>query len=66
VLAASPFLAKLTELVDQGRRSGNADLEALHAFNPDLMSFRSWLGGSGRQALTEAMGTAGAWRYGDA
>ena len=64
VLAASPFLARLTELVDAGRLTGKADLEALRAINPDLESFRSWLAGSGHKGFLEALGTSGEWSYG--
>jgi hypothetical protein len=66
VLAASPFIAKLTKLADERRLSGQADLEALRLLNPELMSFRSWLAGSGRKLFEEALGTTGIWRYGRA
>jgi uncharacterized protein YbjT (DUF2867 family) len=66
VLATNPFLAKLTELVDEGRLSGQADLEALRALSPDLIPFRSWLAGSGRETFEEALGTTGTWQYGRA
>jgi uncharacterized protein YbjT (DUF2867 family) len=66
VLAASPFLAKLTQLVDKGRLAGNADLSALRKINPALLSFRAWLAGSGSEPFKAALGTAGAWAYGDA
>jgi uncharacterized protein YbjT (DUF2867 family) len=66
VLAANPFLAKLTDLVDEGRLTGHANLEELRRLNPELMSFRSWLTGCGREAFEMALGTAGAWRYGPA
>jgi uncharacterized protein YbjT (DUF2867 family) len=52
VLVSNPFL------------SGRADLETLRKINPDLLSFRSWLAGSGRQAFAEALGASGAWSYG--
>ncbi|MER8828503.1 NmrA/HSCARG family protein [Mesorhizobium sp. M0938] len=66
VLAANPFLRKLTGLLDEGRLAGKADLDALRELNPDLQSFRSWLAGSGRKAFREALGKAGAWDYGHA
>jgi uncharacterized protein YbjT (DUF2867 family) len=66
VLAANPFLGKLTKLADKGRLTGKADLDALREINPELQSFRSWLAGDGRAAFTEALGTAGAWDYADA
>ena len=66
VLASNPFLAKLTDLVDAARLSGNADLKPLREINPGLLSFRSWLAGSGRKAFAEALGASGAWSYGHA
>jgi uncharacterized protein YbjT (DUF2867 family) len=66
VLAANPFLSKLTELVDAGRLAGHADLEELRRLNPELMTFHAWLSTSGREAFKAALGTAGAWRYGPA
>jgi uncharacterized protein YbjT (DUF2867 family) len=63
VLAASPFLASLTALVDAGRLSGHADLEALRAINPDLLTVRQWLAGIGRVAFNTALGSAGGWEY---
>ena len=65
VLAANPFLGKLTTLLDEGRVAGHADLGALRAVNPEMQSFRSWLGGSGRKRFEKALGTAGAWDYGN-
>lgn len=56
VLVANPFLAKLSELVDAARLTGNADFETLREINPGLQSFRSWLAGSGRKAFAEALG----------
>jgi uncharacterized protein YbjT (DUF2867 family) len=66
VLAAAPFLKRLTELASKGRLTGQADLDALREINTELQSFRSWLAGSGRAAFTEALGTASAWEYADA
>jgi uncharacterized protein YbjT (DUF2867 family) len=65
VLAANPFLAKLTALLDDGRLAGNADIDGLRQMVPDLQSFRSWLAGSG-EAFGAALGTAGAWAYNQA
>lgn len=63
VLAANPFLAKLTALLDAGRLAGHADLVALRAINPGMQTLRSWLAGTGRQAFEQALGTSGAWAY---
>ena len=45
VLAASPFLHKLTGLVDDGRLAGHADLDALRQLHPQLHTFAGWLAG---------------------
>ena len=66
VLAANPFLSKLTALLDEGPLAGHADLDALREINPEMQSFRSWLTGNGRKAFKQALGTAGAWEYGNA
>lgn len=66
LLNANPFLAKLTGLLDKGPLAGDANLEELRAINPEKMSFRSWLAGTGRQGFEEALGAAGAWRYNEA
>lgn len=66
LLEANPFLAKLTGLLDKGALAGDANLDELRAINPEMMSFRAWLAGSGRQGFEGALGTAGAWRYNEA
>ncbi|RYG70792.1 NmrA/HSCARG family protein [bacterium] len=66
VLAANPFLQKITALAGAGRLTGQADLEALREVNPELQSFRSWLAGSGREAFEAALGTGGDWKYNQA
>ncbi|MDO9608556.1 MAG: NmrA/HSCARG family protein [Brevundimonas sp.] len=63
VLAANPFLAGLTALVDAGPLAGNADLDALREINPEMQIFHSWLAGSGRNAFEQALSAAGAWDY---
>ena len=62
-LKASPFLGKLTALLDKGPLAGHADLDALREINPEMRSFRSWLAGSGHKAFEQALGSAGAWEY---
>jgi uncharacterized protein YbjT (DUF2867 family) len=64
VLAANPFLGKLTALLDEGPLAGHADLDALRRINLELQTFRSWLAGSGREMFEQALGTAGNWAYG--
>ena len=57
VLAANPFLGKLTALLDEGPLAGYADLDALREINPEMQSFRSWLAGTGWTAFEQALGT---------
>ena len=66
LLAANPFLGKLTALLDEGPLAGHADLDALRKINPEMRSFRSWLAGRGREALQQALGTSGSWAYNSA
>lgn len=63
VLAANPFLGKLTQLLDTGHLAGKADLDALRLIVPDLQSLSSWLAGTGRAAFNDALGSAGTWAY---
>lgn len=63
VLAANPFLQKLTAMVDDGRLVGRADLAAMRQMNPQLQSFESWLAGSGRAAFEQALGTSASWAF---
>lgn len=63
VLAADPFLGKLTQLLDTGHLAGKADLDALRLIVPDLQTLSSWLAGTGRAAFNDALGSAGAWAY---
>ncbi|WP_299178041.1 NmrA/HSCARG family protein [uncultured Brevundimonas sp.] len=63
VLAANDFLAKLTALQDQGILAGAADMDALRALVPDLLSFETWLAGPGRQSFAAALEASGAWAY---
>lgn len=63
VLATSPFLQKLTDLVDDGTLRGKADLDACRSINPEMQSLRSWLAGNGHQAFMAALGSGGTWAY---
>lgn len=63
VLAGNNFLARLTELNDRGRLAGRADLQALRAVHPGLLSFSSWLAGPGREAFRRALEAGGDWGY---
>lgn len=62
-LAASPFLQKLTALVEDGRLAGQADLQAMRELNPQLHAFESWLAGSGREAFQRALATSADWAF---
>ncbi|MDL2406791.1 hypothetical protein PY650_14195 [Rhizobium calliandrae] len=57
VLAANLFLQKLTALVDDGRLSGNADLDALRQMNPEMLSLKSWWSGAHRQTIPNLLET---------
>ena len=62
-LAATPFLAKLMSVMEAGRLSGSADLDAMRRMNPDLRGFHAWLQGEGHPAFHAALQTAGSWAY---
>ncbi|MCS5792072.1 hypothetical protein LNP59_01615 [Klebsiella pneumoniae subsp. pneumoniae] len=62
MLAASPFLHKLTGLVDDGRLAGHADLDALRQLHPQLHTFAGWLAGPGRPAFERALTSGPAGR----
>ncbi len=63
VLAASPFLHKLTGLVDDGRLAGHADLDALRQLHPQLHTFAGWLAGPGRPAFERALTSGASWAF---
>ncbi|MFB1043808.1 NmrA/HSCARG family protein [Streptomyces chrestomyceticus] len=54
-LAQDEVLRKLEALVDDGRLTGNADLDALRAEFPCLLRFDRWLAGPGADLLVEAL-----------
>lgn len=51
VLAANADLAHMASSLEDGPLADHVDLELMRELNPDLLSFRSWLAGSGRAAL---------------
>ena len=59
LLQGNAFLGSLAALVDDGRLAGHADLEALRATFPGLLSMDEWLGGDGKTALLAAINTQG-------
>lgn len=54
LLQENSFLRKLTELFDDGRLAGRADIDALRHEFGDLMSFDEWLAGPGRSHFEAA------------
>ena len=63
VLAANPFLGKLTAMLDRARPADAAALQELRRLNPAMQSLRTWLAGDGQEAFRAALGTGGAWAY---
>ncbi|RWR26044.1 NmrA/HSCARG family protein [Sinirhodobacter populi] len=59
VLAVNADLAHMAKSLEDGPLSETVDLDAMREINPELLSLRSWLAGSGRAALKEALGTTG-------
>jgi uncharacterized protein YbjT (DUF2867 family) len=59
VLAANADLAHMAQSLEDGPLSEVVDLDAMREINPELVSLRSWLAGSGRRALEEALGPTG-------
>ncbi|WP_030371326.1 NmrA/HSCARG family protein [Streptomyces rimosus] len=53
------FLGKLAALVDDGRLTGNANLNALRAEFPSLLRFDRWLAGPGASLLDAALRSTG-------
>jgi uncharacterized protein YbjT (DUF2867 family) len=63
VLAANPFLRKLTDMLDRAQVLDAARLTELRRINPQMQSMRTWLAGDGRNAFRAALGAGGAWAY---
>jgi uncharacterized protein YbjT (DUF2867 family) len=63
VLAANPFLKKLTDMLDRARPPGEAEILELRRINPEIESMRTWLAGDGRESFRAALGTVGTWAY---
>lgn len=57
VLAANADLAHMARSLEDGPLAERVDLNAMREINPELLSFRAWLAGSGRKALNEALGS---------
>lgn len=59
VLDADAGLRRLADLVDAGPLAGDADLTALRAEFPGLLTVRGWLAGAGRARLLAALRATG-------
>ncbi|MBA8841288.1 NmrA/HSCARG family protein [Ochrobactrum sp. RH2CCR150] len=59
VLSSNADLAHMAKSLEDGPLSERVDLDAMREINPELLSLRTWLAGSGRAALEEALGTTG-------
>lgn len=55
VLAANADLAHMAKSLDDGPLAEQVDLELMHEINPDLLTFRFWLAGSGGRSLDAAL-----------
>ncbi len=55
VLAANADLAHMAESLEDGPLAEQVDLELMREINPDLLTFRSWLAGSGGRSLDAAL-----------
>lgn len=59
VLTANADLAHMAKSLEDGPLAEEVNLDAMREINPELLSLRSWLAGSGRAALKEALETKG-------
>ncbi|WP_266065201.1 NmrA/HSCARG family protein [Brucella intermedia] len=59
VLTANADLAHMAKSLEDGPLAEEVDLDVMREINPELLSLRSWLAGSGRAALKEALETKG-------
>ncbi|MDH7789008.1 uncharacterized protein YbjT (DUF2867 family) [Ochrobactrum sp. 19YEA23] len=55
VLAANVDLRHMASSLEDGPLAEHVDLTAMRKLNPELLSLRSWLAGSGRDALNRAL-----------
>ena len=62
-LSESPFLTKLTEMMDEGRLAGGANLALMRKLNPELQTFEGWLSGPGRASFEQALSSADRWGF---
>lgn len=59
VLAANVDLAHMASSLEDGPLAEHVDLNVMRELNPELLSFRSWLAGGGREALSAALSKRG-------
>ncbi|MET0406198.1 MAG: NmrA/HSCARG family protein [Cystobacter sp.] len=57
VLAAHPDLREMAASLVEGPLADHVDLNLMRDLNPELLSFRSWLAGRGREDLARVLGT---------
>ena len=62
-LASNPDLRNLSESLEDGPLADHVDLEIMRQINPEILSFKSWLAGSGRRAFEDALGIGGERSY---
>lgn len=55
ILATNAELGHMATSLDEGPLSEHVDLEIMREINPQLLSFRSWLSGRGREAFLAAL-----------
>lgn len=63
VLAANPFLRKLTAMLDRAQPLDEAAQQELRRINPQMQSMRTWLSGDGHAPFRAALNSGGAWAY---
>lgn len=56
VLAANPDLGHMAASLDAGPLADHVDLNVMRGINPEILSFRCWLAGNGREAFEETLG----------
>lgn len=54
-LAKNPSFAAMSASLENGPLSNHADLDRLRDINPEMLTFRTWLGEQGREALEKAL-----------
>lgn len=55
VLEANVDLAHMASSLEDGPLAEHVDMNVMRELNPELLSFRSWLAGGGREAFDAAL-----------